>query len=82
MLAQAAIEADAASGGPGPLVLVMGSDIYLYASTDRALLGHLRFRADRTNGFYELTAISHIGPALAGRCTTSTGTRPRWTSRA
>src|SRR5258705_3803393 len=50
---------------PGPLVLVLGSGIYVYESRGGTLLGHARFRADRTSGFYELTAISHIAPALA-----------------
>ena len=30
-----------------------------------ACWGHQRFRADRASGFYELTAVSHIGPAMA-----------------
>jgi len=47
------------------LVLVVGSDIYVYDSTSGARLGQARFRVDRASGFYELTAISHIGPALA-----------------
>ncbi|MFY9698626.1 MAG: DUF5624 domain-containing protein [Rhodoplanes sp.] len=65
MLTQAIIAKDSASGAPGPLVLVVGSDIYVYESTNGARLGHAQFRADRASGFYELTAISHIGPALA-----------------
>jgi Domain of unknown function (DUF5624) len=65
MLTQAIIAKDAANGAPGPLVLVVGSDIYVYDSTSGARLGQARFRVDRASGFYELTAISHIGPALA-----------------
>ena len=64
MLTQSVI-ARSADGAPGPLVLVVGSDIYVYESRAGTLLGHAPFRADRTSGFYELTAISHIGPALA-----------------
>ena len=48
-----------------PLVLVVGSDIYVYNSRSGARLSHDQFRADRTNGFYGMTAISHIGPTLA-----------------
>jgi hypothetical protein len=65
MLTQATIARERAGGAPGPLVLVVGSDIYVYASTSGARLGQERFRADCASGFYELTAISHIGPALA-----------------
>ena len=63
MLTQSVIAREV--NAPGPLVLVVGSDIYVYESRGGTLLGHARFRADRTSGFYELTAISHIGPALA-----------------
>ena len=52
-------------GAAGPLVLVVGSDIYVYDAAGGARLVAERFRADRASGFYELTAISHIGPALA-----------------
>ncbi len=62
MLTQAEV---AKAGPPGPLVMVFGSDIYTYDSASGARLVRQQFRADRTNGFYELTAISHIGPALA-----------------
>src|SRR6266481_3552681 len=46
----------AREGKPGPLVLVEGSDIYIYDSASGDRLGFQRFRADRTSGFYELTA--------------------------
>lgn len=65
MLTQAVTAKDAASGAPGPLVMAVGSDIYAYDSASGARLGQARFRVDRASGFYELTAISHIGPALA-----------------
>ena len=55
---------EAAGGAAGPLVLVVGSDLYVYDTAGGARLGAERFRADRASGFYELTAISHIGPAL------------------
>ncbi|MGE0040316.1 MAG: DUF5624 domain-containing protein [Vicinamibacterales bacterium] len=81
MLAQAAAAREAATGGPGPLVLLVGSDIYVYGPEDRAQLGHVRFRANRTNGFYELTAISHIGPALAYLATLKEAGDDRWRAR-
>jgi hypothetical protein len=65
MLTQSAIAKDATAGGPSPLVLVVGSDIYVYETMSGIRLGQQQFRADRASGFYELTAISHIGPALA-----------------
>jgi hypothetical protein len=65
MLTQAAVAKESATGGPGPLVLVVGSDIYVYDSKSGTRLSQEQFRADRASGFYELTAISHIGPALA-----------------
>ncbi|MEZ5785855.1 MAG: DUF5624 domain-containing protein [Xanthobacteraceae bacterium] len=51
-------------GGPGPLLLVIGSDIYVYDSKTGARLSATQFRADHNSGFFEVTAISHIGPAL------------------
>src|SRR5260221_453679 len=64
-LGQMLTQAVAAKEPPGPLVLVVGSDIYVYEPTSGARLGQQQFRADRASGFYELTAIRHIGPALA-----------------
>jgi hypothetical protein len=79
MLTQSVIAKETAGHAPGPLILVMGSDIYVYDSSGGARLAHERFRADRTSGFYELTAISqlrsrserqrreHAGPQLSWR---------------
>jgi hypothetical protein len=78
MLTQAAA---AREGKPGPLVLVEGSDIYVYDAVSGARLGHQRFRADRTSGFYELTAISHIGPALAYLAQIKANGDARWKPR-
>ena len=78
MLTQAA---EAREGKPGPLVLVEGSDIYVYDSASGSLLGHQRFRADRTSGFYELTAISHIGPAMAYLAQIKANGDARWKAR-
>ena len=72
---------DAAGGAPGPLVLVVGSDIYVYDTAGGARLGAERFRADRASGFYDLTAISHIGPALAYLAQIKANGDARWQAR-
>ena len=79
MVTQSAKEA--AGGAPGPLVLVVGSDIYVYDTAGGARLGAQRFRADRASGFYELTAISHIGPALAYLAQIKANGDARWQAR-
>ena len=79
MLTQAVIAKE--GGARGPLVLVVGSDIYVYASSGGARLAHERFRADRASGFYELTAISHIGPALAYLAQIKANGDGRWRAR-
>jgi hypothetical protein len=66
---------------PGALVLVVGSDVYVYDSQSGAHLAHERFRADRASGFYELTAISHIGPALAYLAQIKANGDARWKPR-
>jgi hypothetical protein len=79
MVTQSAKES--AGGAPGPLVLVVGSDIYVYDTAGGARLGTERFRADRASGFYELTAISHIGPALAYLAQIKANGDARWQAR-
>jgi hypothetical protein len=79
MVTQSAKEA--AGGAPGPLVLVVGSDIYVYDTAGGAQLSVQRFRADRASGFYELTAISHIGPALAYLAQIKANGDARWQAR-
>ncbi|MEA2968723.1 MAG: hypothetical protein QOE78_1984 [Alphaproteobacteria bacterium] len=79
MVTQSAKEA--AGGARGPLVLVVGSDIYVYDAAGGARLGAERFRADRASGFYELTAISHIGPALAYLAQIKANGDARWQTR-
>ena len=79
MVTQSAKES--AGGAPGPLVLVVGSDIYVYDSAGGTRLGAERFRADRASGFYELTAISHIGPALAYLAQIKANGDARWQAR-
>jgi len=79
MVTQSAKES--AGGARGPLVLVVGSDIYVYDTAGGARLGAERFRADRASGFYELTAISHIGPALAYLAQIKANGDARWQAR-
>jgi hypothetical protein len=81
MLTQAATAKDSASTAPGPLVLVVGSEIYVYDSGNGARLGEQQFRADRSSGFYETTAISHIGPALAYLAQIKANGDARWKAR-
>jgi hypothetical protein len=79
MVTQSAKES--AGGAAGPLVLVVGSDIYVYDTAGGARLAAERFRADRASGFYELTAISHIGPALAYLAQIKVNGDARWQPR-
>ena len=81
MLTQAATAKESAGAAPGPLVLVVGSEIYVYDSVGGARLGEQQFRADRSSGFYEMTAISHIGPALAYLAQIKADGDPRWKER-
>src|SRR4029077_5064415 len=79
MVTQSARES--AGGAPGPLVLVVGSDIYVYDAAGAARLGGERFGPARPGGFYELTAISHIGPALAYLAQIKANGDARWQTR-
>lgn len=84
MLTQAVAAEEAkgkAGGAPGALVLVVGSEIYVYDSASGKRLAAERFRADRASGFYELTAISHIGPALAYLAQIKANGDARWQPR-
>ncbi len=81
MLTEAVAAKEAASGAPRPLLLVVGSEIYVYDSASGARLGEQQFRADRSSGFYEMTAISHIGPALAYLAQIKADGDPRWQAR-
>jgi hypothetical protein len=81
MLTQSVIARDAAAGAPGPLVLVVGSSIYAYDSSRGARLAEQEFRADRSTGFYEMTAISHIGPAIAYLAQIKANGDARWKAR-
>jgi len=44
-------------------------------------MAEARFRADRSSGFYEMTAISHIGPAVAYLAQIKSDGDPRWKER-
>jgi hypothetical protein len=81
MLTQSVVAKESARGAPGPLVLAFGSDIYVYESTGGALLSREQFRADRASGFFEMTAISHIGPALAYLAQIRANGDTRWRTR-
>lgn len=81
MLTQAEIDRLGGAQSGGPLVLVAGSDLYIYDSRSGARLGHERFRADRASGFYEMTAISHIGPAIAYLAQIKADGDARWKER-
>lgn len=81
-MGQMLTQAEAAKDGPpGPLVIIAGSGIYAYDATTGQRIVQDQFRADRTNGFFELTAISHIGPALAYLAQIKAGGDDRWKSR-
>jgi hypothetical protein len=80
MLTQTEIAKRAAEPS-GALVMMFGSDIDVYDANNGALLEHQQFRADRTNGFFEMTAISHIGPALAYLARIKANGDARWKPR-
>jgi hypothetical protein len=48
----------------GPLLLFLDSTLYVYSDSGDKLL-EMSLRANRENGFYEMTSLSHVGPALA-----------------
>ena len=81
MLTEAEIDRLGTAAASGPLMLVSGSDIYVYDSRSGVRLSHERFRADRASGFYEMTAISHIGPAVAYLAEIKADGDPRWKER-
>jgi hypothetical protein len=49
----------------GPLVLVNEYGVFVYDGTTRAKITGLLTRDDPASGFYEMTALSHVGPAIA-----------------
>jgi Domain of unknown function (DUF5624) len=79
MLTQSVIAQE--SEPPGPLVMVVGSSIYVYDSGRGMRLAEEQFRADRASGFFEVTAISHLGPALAYLAQIRANGDARWKER-
>lgn len=51
-------------GISGPLIIVNNSHVMAYDTDANERLACCDYRASPTNGFYEMTAISHVGPAL------------------
>ncbi len=56
--------AERSAGEAGPLVLVVSEGVFVYGR-DRALIAAAPVREDVSDGGVELTAISHVGPAVA-----------------
>ena len=81
MLTQSVTAKEPASAVAAPLVLIAGSDIYVYDAASGARLSHEQFRDDRSSGFFEMTAISHIGPALAYLAQIKANGDDRWKAR-
>ena len=81
MLTQSVIAKESAGAASGPLVLVVGLRHLCLRGDERCAAGQERFRADRASGFYELTAISHIGPALAYLAQIKSNGDARWQAR-
>lgn len=60
-----------------PLVMLLDSSIYVYDSKRQLLFSRL-LRTNRSSGFFELTAISHIGPALSYLAKLKENGDPSW----
>lgn len=52
-------------GDDGVLILVTGDGIYGYRRKDRKRVVSIPTRSDTENGSLEMTAVSHVGPAVA-----------------
>ena len=63
----------------GHLVLVLESDVYVY-DTNRNLVKKTTLRSAPNSGFHEITAVSHIGPALAYILVLKKRNNPEWKS--
>ncbi|CDZ78291.1 hypothetical protein BN59_02601 [Legionella massiliensis] len=61
----------------GPLVLFIDSSIYIY-DQNRKLLYSKVLRTNRSTGFFELTAVSHVGPALSYLAKIKENGDPSW----
>jgi len=49
----------------GPLVIVNQFGVFIYDGTSRARIGAVETRDNPATGVFEMTALSHIGPAIA-----------------
>lgn len=63
----------------GPLVMFLDSSFYIY-DPNRKLLYSKLMRTNRSSGFFEMTAISHIGPALSYLAKLKQNGDPAWTT--
>jgi hypothetical protein len=61
----------------GPLLLLLDSSIYIYDQNRRLLFSKL-LRTNRSTGFFEMTAVSHVGPALAYLAKIKQNGDPSW----
>jgi len=64
--------------GAGPLVLATDTNLYVYDADSRAKLADASFRLAPNSGFVELTALSHVGPAVAYLAKLKELGRPGW----
>ncbi|KTD23536.1 Uncharacterised protein [Legionella lansingensis] len=63
----------------GPLILIFDSSFYIYDQNRRLLFSKL-LRTNRSSGFFELTAVSHVGPALSYLAKIKENGDPSWKS--
>ncbi|KTC81531.1 DUF5624 domain-containing protein [Legionella brunensis] len=61
----------------GPLILLLDSSIYIY-DQNRKLLYSKLLRTNRSSGFFEMTAVSHVGPALSYLAKIKQNGDPSW----
>lgn len=61
----------------GPLVLLLDSSIYVY-DQHRKLIYYKLLRTNRSSGFFEMTAVSHVGPALSYLAKIKQNGDPSW----
>lgn len=62
----AALASGSGANHPGPVVVATDTGIYVYdEGSGHRLLSGATFRAVPNSGFYEITSVSHVGPAIA-----------------
>lgn len=62
----AALAEGSAANAPGPIIVATATGIYAYgAGKGHPKIGGAPFRAIPNTGFYEITSVSHVGPAIA-----------------